>query len=164
MDWPDNSTHKNPSWAWSIHSLQSFSEIFFTLTRPLRAYVIRGFIKLKKIQKSEKNKWVGGSSLNSDYYFFLEILCCFHATKCFRKKIKNWIRGLVGGVWPIRVFLGVLDFFQLDKTPKRICTLMVKIVIIFIEIKLVIVCYETYNLRTTKHITSGQPLTQIVSI
>ena len=35
------------------------------------ARLIRGFAKLKKIKKSEKMlKWVGGSSPNSDFYFF----------------------------------------------------------------------------------------------
>ena len=47
-------------------------------------------------------------------------LCVFYGLFLlwmFLKKNENWIGGLVGGVWPIRVFLGVLDFFQLDKTP-----------------------------------------------
>ena len=30
---------------------------------------------------------------------------------CFQKKLKKWIKGGVGGIWPIRVFLGFLDFW-----------------------------------------------------
>ena len=55
---------------------------------------IWGFVKLKKIQKSEKNSEVGGwvkpqlglNFLNS--CVFLCFLCCFHLSKCFKKKLK----------------------------------------------------------------------------
>ena len=49
--------------------------------------------------------------------FFLEILCffviffVFLLLYMFPKIIKNRIRGWVGVVWPIRVFLGFFDFF-----------------------------------------------------
>ena len=35
------------------------------------------------------------------------------------KMYKKWVGEWVAGIWPIRVFLGFLDFFQLDKTPKH---------------------------------------------
>ena len=49
---------------------------------------------------------------------FYEILCffvLFFSLYMFTKK--NWIGEWVGGVWIIQVFLGFLEFFQLDKTP-----------------------------------------------
>ena len=59
------------------------------LTTKVYHRTVRGFVKLKKTQK-----WVGGSSPNSDYYFFLEILCFFVLFLCFEmflNKMKNWI-------------------------------------------------------------------------
>ena len=62
----------------------------------------RGFVNLKKIKKSEKNrKWAGGSSPNSDF-FFLEILCfsvLFVLFSCFqlfqkKKKLDSGVGGL----------------------------------------------------------------------
>ena len=65
--------------------------------------LVRGFVKLQKFQKSEK-KWVGGSSPNSDFFFFLEMLyffCFFLLFSCFQmflKKKKNWVGGWLGAV------------------------------------------------------------------
>ena len=63
----------------------------------------KGFFQVKKIQKIREklgSGWVGVSSSNSDYYFFLNILCffvcflrCFHVSKCFQKNKKKWIEG-----------------------------------------------------------------------
>ena len=54
---------------------------------------LRGFVNVKKIKKPIKiRKWMGGSSPNSDFNFFLEIMCfcvffCgFHVSKFFQKK------------------------------------------------------------------------------
>ena len=65
---------------------------------------------------------MGGSSPNSDFFFFENIVffVLFFSLYMFQKKIKNWIGGWVIGVWTIRVFLGFLELFQLDKTPKLI--------------------------------------------
>ena len=39
----------------------------------MSAQCLRGLVKLKKIKKSEKSrKWVGGSSPNSDFFFWGE--------------------------------------------------------------------------------------------
>ena len=83
------------------------------------------FVKLRKIQKSEKNSELGGwVKLQLGLFsFFLEILCFFVFFVLFLvvvhvSKKKKWIGEWVGGVWPIRVFLGFLDFFYLNKTPK----------------------------------------------
>ena len=60
---------------------------------------LRGFVKLKKIQKSEKISEVGGwVKPNSDLYFLggkFMLFSCFHV---IQKEIKNWIRGWMGGV------------------------------------------------------------------
>ena len=42
---------------------------------------LRGFVKLKKMQKFEKNSEVGGG------------LCCFHVSKCFQKKMHRGVNG-----------------------------------------------------------------------
>ena len=45
-----------------------------------QAVCLEGFVKLRKIQKFEKNSRVGGlvgSSPNSDSFIFLEIVCFF---------------------------------------------------------------------------------------
>ena len=48
------------------------------MKRKLKALPLQGFCQVKKIEKSEKNsEVVGGSSRNSDFYFFGEILCFF---------------------------------------------------------------------------------------
>ena len=36
---------------------------------------------------------MGGSSPNSDLYFFFENLCCFHVSKCLKKKIDKGVGG-----------------------------------------------------------------------
>ena len=63
---------------------------------------------------------MGGSSPNSDLFFFSEILCflcCFCCCTCFQKKNGH------GGEWVLsgqsEFFLGFLDFFLLDKTLKH---------------------------------------------
>ena len=43
-------------------------------------------------------------------------LCCFHVSNCFKIKL---IVGWVGVVWPIRVFLGFLDFCNLTRPLKH---------------------------------------------
>ena len=59
-------------------------------------YILRGFVKLKNSKKPRKTrKWVGGSSLNSDFNVFL---CCFHVPKCFtQKKLDSGVdeRGMI---------------------------------------------------------------------
>ena len=79
---------------------------------------VRGFVKLKKIQKPEKDSEVGGgSSPNANLLFWGEILRFFVFFVLFfvivhvLKIMKNWIGGWVVGVWTIRVFLRFLDFF-----------------------------------------------------
>ena len=59
----------------------------FQITMPLYK-TLRGFVKLKKIQKSEKNSEVGGwVKPQLDFFLemllFLEFLCCFHVSECF---------------------------------------------------------------------------------
>ena len=67
---------------------------------------IMGFVKMKKFQKSEKNeKKVGGwvkPQLECFFVLFFDIVNFFFF---------KWIEGWEGGVWPIRVFLGFLDYF-----------------------------------------------------
>ena len=78
-----------------------------------------GSFLIKKIQKSEKNSEVGGW-VNSDSFlfwkfrvFFVFFVVAVYVSNFFFFK---WIGGLVGGVWPIRVFLGFLDFYNLTRT------------------------------------------------
>ena len=75
-----------------------------------QVFLLRGFVKLKKIQKSEKNSEVGGCiKPQLGLLFFWRCVFCdffFLLLYMFPKKIKNWIGGWVFGVWPIRVFLG----------------------------------------------------------
>ena len=54
---------------------------------------LRGFVKLKKIEKSEKNSEVGGwVKPQLAFYFFWKLsvflcfLCCFYVSKCLKKK------------------------------------------------------------------------------
>ena len=82
--------------------------------------MLSGFVKLKKFQKSEKNSEVGGwVKPQLGLLFFLEILCfrVFSVVFMLQKKNKKLDRGVGGWDMAIRVFLGFLDFFQLDKTP-----------------------------------------------
>ena len=83
-------------------------------TKYVNHLTVRGFVNLKKIQKSAKNSAVGlWVKPQLGLFFWGEILCflwCF-LLKIFQKKITNWIEGWVGGHWPIRVFIGFLDFF-----------------------------------------------------
>ena len=89
--------------------------------------ILGGFVKLKKIQNSEKNSEVGGwVKPQLGFFFWVEIfvcvfLCCFFRCMCFQKKLKKWIDGWVSGVWIIRVFLGFWDFFNLTR-PLTGCT------------------------------------------
>ena len=80
-----------------------------------------GSFLIKKIQKSEKNSEVGGwVKPQLGFFSFLEISCGFCifccCCICFQFFFFKWIGGLVGGVWPIRVFLGFLDFYSLTRT------------------------------------------------
>ena len=79
----------------------------FRLVLRISPRTIRGFVKLKKIKKSDKNSKVGGWVKSQLGFFFLEMLC-FSWLYILKK---NWIREWVGVVLPIRVFLGFLDFF-----------------------------------------------------
>ena len=79
---------------------------------------LRGFVKLKKIQKSEKNSKVGGWVAPIFWKCFM-CFCVVFVFPIVSPLKKKWIGGWVGGVRPIRVFLGFLDFFQLEKTPYR---------------------------------------------
>ena len=80
---------------------------------------LRGFVKLKKFQKSEKNSKVSGwVKPQLGFFFFLEMLCFFVSFVLFLlfyifQKKKKWVWGWVCVVWPIRVSLGLLDFFNL---------------------------------------------------
>ena len=73
----------------------------------------RGFIKLKKIREKLGSGWVGQAPAQiffgggGDLVVFFGFFCCTY----FQKQFKNLDRGWVGGVWPIRVFLGFLDLF-----------------------------------------------------
>ena len=86
---------------------------------------IKGFFKLKKIKKSEKNSKVGGwvgSSPYSDFFFlgnvfFLCFFVLFFVVVHVSKKVLKMDRR-VGVIWPIRVFLGFVDFFNLTRPPK----------------------------------------------
>ena len=73
---------------------------------------LRGFVMLKKNQKSG---WVGQAPTRIIIFFeilyFFVLFVVFFFVEHVSKKIKNWIEEWVGGVWPIRVFLGFLDFF-----------------------------------------------------
>ena len=88
-------------------------------------WVVRDFVKLRKFQKSEKNSEVGGgSNPNSDFFLgnfaFFRVFCVVICRcTCFQKIFKKWIGRWLGGVWPIRVFLGFLECFQLDNTPVK---------------------------------------------
>ena len=63
---------------------------------------------------------MGGSSPNSDYNYFFGnvvsfcIFCVVFMFSIFSKK-KNWIGGLLVGIWLFRVFLGFLDFLNLTR-------------------------------------------------
>ena len=76
--------------------------------------LVRGYVKLKKIQKSEKNWEVGGwvePQLGFLFFsiFFLVFCVVFIFSNVSKKqKLGKW---WVFAVWPIRVFLGFLDFF-----------------------------------------------------
>ena len=67
----------------------------------------RGFVKLKK---SEKNSEVGGYvKLQLEFLFFLKycVFCVvFFVVHVSKKKLNR----RVGGVWIIRVFLGLFEF------------------------------------------------------
>ena len=69
---------------------------------------LRGFVKLKNMQKSEKNSEVGGwVKPQVRFVFFWEILCfsvLLFCCTCLKKK------KMVNGVRLIRVFLEFLDF------------------------------------------------------
>ena len=82
----------------------------------------KGFCQVKRkpnIREKLGSGWVGQAQTRILIFWgeslrFCVFLCCFHVSK------KKLIRGWVGVVWSIRVFLGFFDFFQLDKTPKQI--------------------------------------------
>ena len=62
------------------------------------ANAIRGFVKLKKFQKSEKNPEVGGwVKPQLGFNFFLEMLCflCFLCVVFMFPRKKQWIGGWV---------------------------------------------------------------------
>ena len=90
-------------------------------TKYLSVVRVGGFVKLKK--EKIREKWVGGSSPNSDFFFFrgnvvyfLFFLCCFLLLYVLQKKLyREW----VGGGWPIRVFLGFWDFLNLTRSLNR---------------------------------------------
>ena len=87
---------------------------------------IKGFCQVKKIQKFEKNTEVCGwvkpkLGIFFFFFFFCVLFSCFQMLK---KKYKKWIGGWVGGVWPIRVFLEILDFFNLTRPPKCFNTIL----------------------------------------
>ena len=100
--------------------------IYLTLCLKLKLGLVlkwglRGFVKLKKSKNPRKTwKWVGRSSPNPDFFYFLLLfifVCFVHVSKCFQKIKNKWIGG--GDCSPIRVFLKFLDFFNLTKTPKE---------------------------------------------
>ena len=74
--------------------------------------LLRGFAKLKNSKNPRKTrKWVGEASPNSDCFFFkFCVFCEFRVVFLLLFNTKKMDRG-VGGVWPIRIFLGFLDFF-----------------------------------------------------
>ena len=78
------------------------------------ATYVKGFVKLNKFQKSEKNSEVGGwvkPQLGFLFFFgnsvFFVLLFLLYM---FQRK-KKWVGVWVGVVWTIRVFLGFLEFF-----------------------------------------------------
>ena len=73
--------------------------------------MLRGFVKLKKFQKSEK-KWVGGwVDQAPTRTFFLEMVCFFVLFFFVVHVSKKMDRRVVGGIWTMGVFLGFLYFF-----------------------------------------------------
>ena len=50
-------------------------KVIVTVT-PYRHHKLRGFVKSKKFKKSEKNSEVGGSNLNSDFFFLKYCVFC----------------------------------------------------------------------------------------
>ena len=102
-----------PDW----RQLCSYQFMAFVSGIPKQTGSLRGSVKLKKIQKSEKDSEVGGWIKHQlGFFFFFEMLyffvffCVVFMFSNVSKK-KNWIGGWVGGIWLIRVFLGFLDFF-----------------------------------------------------
>ena len=80
-----------------------------------------GFVKLKKIQKSEKNSEVGGwVKPQLGFLFFWEILCffvffvLFSCFKMFKKK-KKLDNGVGGWCLTNTSFLRFFDFFNLTR-------------------------------------------------
>ena len=65
---------------------------------------------------------MGGSSPNSDFFFgnvvFFVFIVLFSCFQMFHQKNKKWIGVWVGWVWPIRVFLGFFNFFNLTNKIK----------------------------------------------
>ena len=120
----------------------------------LRCHCVRGLVKLKKIQKSEKNSEVGGwvkHELGLSFFgnfVFLMFLC-------FQKKKKKWIWGWVGGVWPIRAFLGFWIFFTLT-IPLRWCCYS-SVVTTTVTKNSVSGIVELQKSKNFKNITSARP-------
>ena len=97
----------------------SYVHIFKLYIVKLQIYTdvhnVRGFVKFKKIQKSEVGGWVKPQHgfVFSFFWKFCVFLCCFSLLYMFKKNNMGW----VGVVWSIRVFFGFFDFLKLDKTP-----------------------------------------------
>ena len=75
-------------------ALRSYAEVTILAI----IFVFKGFVKLKKIKKITKKswKWVGGSSPNSDFYFFGRF-CVFCVVFMFpnvpKKNLDWWVGG-----------------------------------------------------------------------
>ena len=80
--------------------------------------LLRGLVKLKQIQKSEKHSDWSDTKHPPPYPFFFETFVNMKTTQKSQNplpKKNSW--GLTHPPGHFRVFLGFLDFFQLDKTP-----------------------------------------------
>ena len=99
------------------HLQQNASNLFL-----MTYHIGKGFCQVKKKSKNPRKtrKWVGGSSPNSEFFSFSEMLCFCVSFVCLlwfifvihvSKTNKTLDRRWVGGVSPIRVFVGFLIFF-----------------------------------------------------
>ena len=84
---------------------------------------LRGFVKLKKIQKSEKNSNWQDTTLRPQYQFFFFFFGNMYNNQKQHKKTKfqknNKFELGLDPPSPLPSFSRIFDFFQLDKTPNH---------------------------------------------